>query len=175
MHTIAYKIAISLKKRAPNHHGSVEVLQFAVEALLNTCSTIILALGISLFTGKLAATGLALISFALLRMLSGGFHLKNGWSCTLVSAITANLVSFGHYSFTTITLMTGISIILAAVFAPSRIEEQTRIPVKYFPVLKVLSMVLISSNLFIGSSVIATAFLIQSLLLIKKGGDYNEK
>ena len=60
-----------------------------------------------------------------------------------------------------------VNIILVLLFAPSRIDKQTRISKKHYPLLKIISLFLVSTNFLIGSSVLAAAFLIQSLTLIK--------
>lgn len=173
MHMMAYRIATGLKNRAPSHHASVEVLQFAIEALINLIGTVMLALAISLVTGEIRTTILALLSLAMLRIISGGIHLKYSWACTILTAIVSNVASFSNFPYTFVVIATSISIILAAIFAPSRIEGQTRIPKRFFPLLKLLAITVISVNYFIGSSVIASAFLIQSLMLIRKGGSHN--
>ncbi|WP_181438653.1 accessory gene regulator B family protein [Paenibacillus sambharensis] len=168
METLAYKIAAGLKSRAPGHPASMEVLAFSMLAIINTVSTIILALLIALATGMVAETAAALASFALLRAISGGLHLKHGWACAVATSVTANLIVFVHYPNVLIYGITAVSAILAFIFAPSRIEHQTRIPTRYFPYLKLAAVLLISLNLFVLSSIIASAWLIQCLLLIRR-------
>ncbi|MBW7477659.1 accessory gene regulator B family protein [Paenibacillus oenotherae] len=168
MQTIAYKLALGLKNRVPSHHGSVAVFQFAFEVLLNIIGALMLTLFISLFTGQILATCLALTALAALRMVSGGAHFKYSSLCTLVTAIVANFASLSDFPAIYVVVATSISVVIALIYAPSRIEEQTRIPKKYFPVLKLISVILIASNYLIGSSIIAVTFLIQSLTLIRK-------
>lgn len=168
METIAYKLAHGLKNRVPSHPGSVEVYRFAIEALFSVIIPVILALLISLFTGQISATCLSLVAMISLRMISGGAHFKNLWLCTLVTATTAAAASISDLEPTYIIVTTSVSILLVLIYCPSRIEGQTRIPSKYFPLLRLMAGMLIASNFFIGSSVIAVTFLIQSLTLIKK-------
>lgn len=168
METIAYKLAQGLKNRVPSHPGSVEVYRFAFEALFNIINPVILALLVSLFTGQILTTCLSLCAMASLRMISGGAHFKKPWLCTLFTATTAVVASISNLEPTYIMVATSVSILLALIYCPSRIEGQTRIPSKYFPLLRLMAVMLIASNFLIGSSVIAVTFLIQSLTLIKK-------
>ncbi|CAH1212721.1 Accessory gene regulator protein B [Paenibacillus plantiphilus] len=174
METISYKLAHSLKNRVPSHPGSVEVYRFAIEALLSVINPVILALVISLLTGQISATCLSLVAMASLRMISGGLHFKKLWVCTLVTATTAVVASISDLGLTYIMVATSVSVLLALIYCPSRIKGQTRIPSKYFPLLRLIAVMLIASNFLIGSSIIAVTFLIQSLTLIRKGGHHNE-
>ncbi|MBB3069318.1 accessory gene regulator B [Paenibacillus baekrokdamisoli] len=175
MQVLAFKIAAGLKKRVPDHPSSIEELQFSLEALFNTFGTLFLALTLSLLTGHTHETIFALLSFAILRAVSGGIHLKYSWTCCLASSIVANIVSFSSVSHLATVCMTIISIILALIYAPSRIEQQTRIPERYFPLLKFISVIFICSNFYFESSIMAVSVLIQCVLLIRKGGDHTHE
>jgi accessory gene regulator B len=176
MQTLAYKLAAGIKSKAPSHPASVEVLEFSILAFLNTFSTIIVAMGISLLTGKVAETAVILVVFAVLRSVSGGLHLKYGWACTLATSTVANVVSFIAYPAYVIPWMTAASLVLCLIYAPSKIQNQTRIPEKYYPLLKIIAAAIIASNFFFASSIVASAFFIQAVLLIRlKGGERDEK
>lgn len=151
----------------PEHQATVAVLQYSISFILNILFIIGLSLGISLLTGQIMNAVIALIAFAALRQVSGGYHLKSGMMCIVVSTAGITLLSFAEFNGTATILFNGIAFILALFFAPSRIEAQTRIPKKYFPILKLISLAMIAIGFAAGSSVLASAFLVQALTLIR--------
>jgi accessory gene regulator B len=164
--SLAHRIAVAIKQAAPDHPASVQVLRFPIAVILNAVSIIVISILISLLTGRTSGVIMVLIWYAVLRQISGGVHLRSGDLCVVVSVTGVTLISFANFPSTVNLGLTFASVILAAIFAPSRIENQTRIPAKYHPVLKILSVILISVNLVLNSSVVATAFFVQSLTLI---------
>ncbi|QTH44987.1 accessory gene regulator B family protein [Cohnella sp. LGH] len=166
---LGQKAARRIKRVVPDHPASLDVLAFSLTALLNVLAIVTITLIIAIFTGKIASASIAIVSFAILRQLSGGIHLPSTDWCVVVSVIGLTALSFldGLASGITITA-TIVSMIIAALFAPTGIERQSRIPKRFYPYLKVVSVALIASNLLIGSSVIAFSFLAQCLTLTKK-------
>ncbi|RKP49839.1 accessory regulator AgrB [Cohnella endophytica] len=173
VNTLAKKLAMGIKKVVPESPQSVEVLKYSISYILNAFFIIGSSLLISLFTGKVIEVIIILIGYALLRQVSGGVHLKSGTLCIVVSTAGATALSFVSFDSNILILFTAISMLLALVFAPSRIEKQTRIPSKYYPLLKLLSLIIISSNLVIHSAVLASAFLLQALTLVGRRGVKN--
>jgi accessory gene regulator B len=173
--TLSRRMAVRMKEIHPGHPISTEVLAFALGSIINIFGTIVVSLTLAAFLGQLQETALAMLAFAALRAISGGRHLKTSISCMLVTSIGANLIPmaakyipFSKYS---IILMTMISMALTAVFATRKIERQTRIPKKYYPLLRVLSVLLIATNFIFLNSIIAISHFIQSVLLIRRGGE----
>jgi accessory gene regulator B len=165
---IAANWATKLKKAVPEHPASIAVIKFALQLFIETILTLLTAVVISSFTNKTIETLIVLIAFAILRAVSGGFHFKTAAACILSTSIGANIAAFSQFNDTVILVMGGTSLLLAAIFAPSKIENQTRIPKKYYPALKIISLVIISTNFLFMSSILASAFLIQSITLIRK-------
>ncbi|AIQ29403.1 hypothetical protein P40081_15545 [Paenibacillus sp. FSL P4-0081] len=164
---LARLIARKIKKEVPNHHASTEVLEFSLSILINAAMILISTFLISIFTGRIVETIVALIAFPILRQVSGGFHLKTGMGCVLFTTILMTAISYSDFNNSTIVVLGIISLLLAIFYAPSGIENQSRIPEKYYPLLKVISIFIISINFFILSPVIASAFFVQTLTLIK--------
>jgi accessory gene regulator B len=79
-------------------------------------------------------------------------------------------VSFANLTTNLSMIFTAVSLILILIYAPSGIERQSRIPRKYYPLLKLISFLLVASNLLIQADVLSVTFLIQALLLIKIRG-----
>jgi len=167
---MAQKMAGSIKASVPDHPASEKVLKFAISAILNGVFIVSLSMIISIFTGATLAALVVLISFAILRQMSGGVHLKSGMYCVLVSTMGITLVSLVTYfniPSQVIIVVNIVNIVLALIFAPSGIEKQTRIPTKYFPLLKISTTIVVGLNLFIGSQLLAATFLVQCLTLIR--------
>ncbi|MFC5649873.1 accessory gene regulator B family protein [Paenibacillus solisilvae] len=164
---LANKLATNIKIKVPDHPASVNVLKFALAALLNGAFIVVFSLIISLIIGTLPATILVLISFAVLRQMSGGIHLKSGIACVLTSITGVILLSLADINKNAIFVVNIVNIILALTFSPSGIEKQTRIKPKYFPLLKISSTLLVAVNIYINSPVLAATFFVQCLTLIR--------
>lgn len=163
---LAGRMATRIKKTVPEHPASTAVLQYSLSLILNAGFIIVLSLGIGVTTGKLVEIMLVLGSFALLRQLSGGIHLKSGMWCVAATSAGATILSFVEMSDKLTFTVTAITVVVAAIWAPTNIEKQSRIPRKYYPALKVASVMLVSLNFLIGSDVISLAFAAQGLTLI---------
>ncbi|MCR8981597.1 accessory gene regulator ArgB-like protein [Brevibacillus laterosporus] len=163
---IAKKIAIAIKRANPNETASIEVLQYALVILIGSFVTIFISLSIGVATDKFKETALVLFSFALLRFFSGGYHFSTSMQCSMTTIIFSILLPHIPISNTVSMILLYVSIIVTAVYAPSGIERQSRIPKKYYPALKIISILIVSSNLIIGSPLITKAFFLQALTLI---------
>ncbi|QUL57604.1 accessory gene regulator B family protein [Paenibacillus tritici] len=164
---LARLIARKIKKEAPDHHASMEVMEFSLSILINAAMILLFTLLISVITDRVFEAIVALIAFPILRQMSGGFHLKTGMGCVLFTTVLMTAISYSNFSESTIVVLGIISLLLAIIYAPSGIENQSRIPKKYYPLLKVISIIIISTNFFILSPIIASAFFVQTLTLIK--------
>jgi accessory gene regulator B len=171
----ALVMATGLKKRIPEHPASIAVLQFALAIALNTISIIGLTLVISLITGNTQEVLIALISFAILRQVSGGKHLDSGVFCVLVTTTFITVISYLHINHMLILMLNVASLVMILIFAPSNIDNQSRIPRQYYPHLKVISSLLVIISFLISNSTLTLSFFIQSLTLIRsRGGEIDE-
>jgi len=167
IHTLADKIAVGIKSKVPEHPASVAVLRYSVSFILNTVFIILLTLVISFFTGRLLEAFIALVGFALLRQVSGGYHLTSGTLCIVVSTAGIILLSFAQFDTIITYYVNGASALLILIFAPSRIERQTKIPARLFPLLKWISLGMIAISTIIANPVLTAAFFAQALTLIR--------
>lgn len=163
----AERIANAIKQQAPEETASVEVMKYALVSLYHGLSVLFASLIIGAITGKLVETLITLIAFALLRFLSGGFHFESALTCFIFSTVISSAIPHiplpdGYFLIVMIT-----SIILLGIFAPSSVKGVTRIPEKYYPLLKVGSILLVSLNFFIGSELLAVTFFTQSVFTVK--------
>lgn len=162
---IAGRLAHEIKLRAPEHPASEQVLKYSLSLIINAAMIIGLTLLISIFTSKTKEVGLILTSFAILRQVSGGLHLKSGIWCVIATTAGATTLSLITMSSTWTIAVTSLSLLGMLLWAPTNIEKQSRIPKKYYPLLKILSCLVVGSNFIIQSDVIALAFLVQALTL----------
>lgn len=165
---LANKLAVGIKQAAPEHPASVEVLRYSLMMILNPVFAVSGALLISLFTGRTAEVAIILVSFALLRHVSGGVHLKSTEACILVSAGGATALSFITVDNLWTLILNIASCLLVLLFAPSRLEKSTWVQKQSYPTLRLIALLIVASNFLIQSPVMAVAFFTQALTLIKK-------
>lgn len=166
--SLAARMAEGIKRRAPDHPASVAVLKHSLAILINSLAIISFSLIAGVITGHIKETVTILIAFALLRMVSGGLHLKSGSMCVLVTTSLFVLLSLVKISDGLGIVLNSISLILVILFAPTDIKKQSRIPEKYYPLLKFLSAAMIISSFWIDFSTITACFFVQSLMLIPR-------
>ncbi|WP_180287170.1 accessory gene regulator B family protein [Paenibacillus sp. LK1] len=171
----AWRIAKHIKSVVPDHPAPIENLNHSLIISINFFTVIGLAALGSLFTGHGKEAAIILISFAVLRQLTGGLHLESSTWCAVATAGTATLLSLVSLGPVSTILLTVIGLICVMVFAPAGIEDQTIIPERFYPILKVAGIIIISSNFWIGSTFAAIAFFAQGVMLAAyvfyKGGE----
>lgn len=176
LHYLANKIAVYIKNVVPDHPASIAVLRYSLSFILNAVLIIVLTLGLSLLTGRMKEAVIILFAFGLLRQISGGIHLKSGDLCVVLTATVFTIMSVINLGSSTVQLLNVISLLLVMIFSPSRIDRQTRIPKKYYPLLKILSILVVASSVLINSSTLAITFFVQAITLIRmKGGEQYAK
>ncbi|MEK3718899.1 accessory gene regulator ArgB-like protein [Paenibacillus sp. FSL R7-0333] len=164
--SLASRMATGIKHQVPEHPASFAVLKFAIAVILNVLFIVALTLAISLLTGRTNEVVQILVSFALLRQVSGGAHMKSGTACVLFTTALFTILSFIDVNSTVVLLFNGASLLIVLWLAPTGIERQTRIPRNHWPKLKFIAVLLVAANFAIGSPVIAASFLAQSVSLI---------
>ncbi len=165
--TVALKIANALKKIEPEKTASIEVMKFALEAIINAFITIFFIAIIGLVTGKPVATLIGFVGFAILRFFSGGLHLKSAVHCSIVSAILISVAPHIPLSTNLVLTIGIVTLIIIIIFAPSNIEGHARIPSQYFFVLKLISLFIVATNFYFMNSTICIVFAIQAITIIE--------
>lgn len=167
------KLAESIKKSVPESATSIPVMKYALSIILNALMIIVFSLILSIFTGRTFNVMVSLTAFPLLRRFSGGYHMKSGMKCILFSTTLMTLISLSSFSYKFTFCIGIVSMILVGLFAPSNIRRQSRrVTEKDYPRLKLISLMIVASNFVIGSPTVASAFLAQSITLIRlKGGE----
>jgi len=172
----AGRIARHIKSVVPDHPVPEDSMRHSLIAIINFATVVVLTLLGTLVTGKMDQAVMLLKCFALLRMVSGGLHLESSIKCAIVTAGTATALSMISINHSWTTGLTIISMFIVLNYAPSGIENQTRIPERFYPALTVIAFLIVASNLWFGSSMAAIAFFIQALTLVaneqfSKGGE----
>ncbi|WP_369127925.1 accessory gene regulator B family protein [Paenibacillus aquistagni] len=163
-------ISRDIKKSDPALSVSHEVLEYAIGIRLNFIATIFLTCMFGALTGKFLATITAMTAFIIVRKFSGGYHMKSLTLCAIVSSILFGIIPFipihGEYVF----YLTFISSLIFLWFSPNIMEDLN--PSKWDPYLKPISTMIVMSNFFINSPILALAFFAQAILIIPwKGGE----
>lgn len=171
----AWKIATHFKSVVPHHPASVEVLNHALIILINFSAVVGLALIGSLFTGQTKEVILLLQCFAILRQLTGGLHLESSTWCAVATAAVATLLSVMPSNEAMTIILTSFALLFVLNYAPAGIHEQTIIPERFYPILKIAGIILIASNYLVQSPWVAMAYFAQGIMLVAysnlKGGE----
>lgn len=164
--SIATKLAVKIKETSPEETASVEVMKFALFGIIHNTLTFVSAMVVGLSLGKLLETFVAAVSFMILRFVSGGYHFKTPLSCLLFSSFVFVAIPFVAVNDVWFWVLNSMSLILVLIFAPSNIKEHIRVSDKFFPVFKVLSVLLVVASFLIDNAIVTLAFLVQSITLI---------
>lgn len=148
MNILSHKLALAIKQANPQETSSVEVMQYALNIILNSLLIVIISLLIGWFTGKLPGTALSLSCFAVLRFFSGGRHLKTAAACNLFSISLCSLLPHISYLIQDqLWIYTASSLILMLIFAPNP-DVNAQIPLHWYRWMKLASVIMVTSNFF---------------------------
>ena len=172
---LAFRIAKYLKRVEPEKTASVEVMKFSLEALINVLITFLFVLTIGIIFGKSIESIIGLASFAFLRFFSGGIHLRTAIQCSFMSTILISISPHIPLSLFGGRIIILISLIIVILFAPSNIEDHARIPKKYFPVLKLISALIVALGFVVPNSTFIVVCFIQALTIIPFRSIYQKK
>lgn len=151
---------------------SVDVIEYALKIIVNTVFIATATLVLGLVTGEPAATLTVIVSFAVLRLATGGYHLHSNVGCIVGSTIVLTLIPHIHLTNAWSLGLTIFALAMVAIFAPSNFDKYAWIKPKHYPILKAIGLAIVASNLWIRSDLLALTFAVQTLLLpFKEGGE----
>jgi len=165
--SMALRLAQRLKNAEPEGTASVEVMKYSLVILLNLFFTILVIGLAGAITGKFGQTMLGLSAFMVLKFVSGGAHLRTALQCSVLSVVCVVAVPHIPLTDTWTQAVIVVSAVLLLLFAPSNLKGHTRIPDRYFPLLKLASVLIVSLNFFWLSSTVAVAHFIQAASTIR--------
>jgi accessory gene regulator B len=164
--TIANKLAASIKKANPEQTSSIEILQYSLLIYINTILIFVECLLIGWLTNKLLETLYCFIIFTILRFFSGGKHAGSVLVCNIVSTVLLTVIPhIANENFFLVLSMNIVSLFIVCIYAPN-IDSETDIDRRYYPVLKVVSILIVTSNFYMQSGVMGMCLLAQSLTII---------
>jgi accessory gene regulator B len=148
--SLSSRVAKAIHEANPEETSSAERLTAILALQVVNYGVIVVSLGIGAASGAFWTTALSVLTFAVIRILTGGFHFKSLDSCFLASTTVLSAIP---YLSVPAWLPTAGALVLILVFSRKK---------------KILPMLIIGVNLFIGSPIIALAALAQSLTLIER-------
>ncbi|WP_289136328.1 accessory gene regulator ArgB-like protein [uncultured Brevibacillus sp.] len=175
---MALHIAKSIKGANPAQTASVEVMQYSLIAIIGTGSAIFLSILFAAILGTAVQTIIVLVSFMTLRAFSGGYHFDSAEKCTLVSIFGAVVIPLIPLNDTANDILLGAAFVLILLLAPKGKNQSRIFSRKHFPLLKLISLVIVTTNYWIGLPEVTLSFLVQALSLLPfiwKGGETNEE
>jgi accessory gene regulator B len=156
--------AESLAKSIRNNYeeaGSETALKYALSLTINTLLAIIVAMVVSVIGGHSTECIIGVISFTVLRYVSGGMHMSSSLSCCILSIFLLIVISYSNYNYSNNYICIDIiSILMLFKNAPHDIKDVSSINPKYYPLLKTIAILLVCSNFLIHSTVLTTSFFI---------------
>ncbi|THF73100.1 accessory gene regulator ArgB-like protein [Cohnella fermenti] len=167
---LALSIATSIKNVDKDQTPSIEVMKFSLITILHTLFTMIVITVIGFIFGEPWITFYGLLYFMFLRFFSGGYHLHSSNLCTLLSITLMCSAPFIPITKEMIIYGNCVNLIMVAIFAPSNIKGFAQIPEKYFPILKLVSIVIVGANFLIQDPALTIVAIFQSILLLFKNG-----
>ncbi|OZB98077.1 accessory gene regulator ArgB-like protein [Paenibacillus sp. XY044] len=162
------KLSSYLKNKYPEELPALSIVRYSIKFLISNVLPIIIIILSSILFQMTKEVVIGLLGFCILRMFSGGYHVKSAELCILTSVTVIYLIAIvGQQINSYMIVLDLISIILVGIYAPSNIKKQTRIKEENYRYLKLMSLIIVTSNIFIQSNILSVAFLIQSITLIR--------
>ncbi|MBP1991392.1 accessory gene regulator B family protein [Paenibacillus eucommiae] len=157
---LAEYLAVSIHNNHPE--SQIAVHKYVLTALLNLIVIISLVLITAAFLGHFIDALICVLPFPILRFVSGGMHFKNEWLCNLVTSFFILLAIYLpiDYWYTGFIINSFAAMILL-INTPS--GAQGTLDKKFYPILKGIAFLIVSSNFLFQSHILATLFFIQSL------------
>lgn len=164
----ARRLASVIKQANPEQTASVPIMTYSLAILLNYVLTFVVSLGIGALLEQISGVILCLGGLIILRLLSGGYHFRSMTSCfifttslvTLIPILTSRVDILPSLFY----IMTIFSTLLLIFKAPTEMNDL--FPTRMRIVLKMICVVIVTSNLWIDSEVLLMIFFVQSMSLL---------
>ncbi len=147
--------------------SSIEVLKFVLISLINYIIVAFSVLVFCLFSGHLLEGLISIIVIPFFRQFTGGIHFKSSTLCNATSIILVLIAIHVPFKFyPTGILLSIISILILLKNAPHNIKGFSKLESKYYPILKVMAILIVMSNFLLQSPLLVSLFFVQSLLTL---------
>lgn len=164
--SLAERLAVRIKKANPSQTASVSVMKFALIIVINFLIPAVSSLIFGALTGKWTETLTAMGFFIALRMASGGYHFETPLPCMLASFSIIAIPPHIALTETWTQLLTAAALILTAWLAPANMKGYNTMPEKYYPLLKLASVLIVSANFLLLSGTAAIVLAVQGITLL---------
>lgn len=155
---LADRLAVYIHKRV--QRTPVKVLRYGIKDLLHNALFAASLLLLSAVTGHAWEGLTAIIAFWTLRRFSGGFHLATDTRCTFFSAFMVIFAIYMPKIYWYNGFMENIvAFVLLVAYAPSGSQAPKELHLRF----KVIALMIVGSNFFIQSGILANVFLVQAL------------
>lgn len=168
-----YSEALNGRMSAAGVEGpSADVIEYALKIIFNTVLITVLSMLVGLVTGEPVKTLTVLVGFALLRFVTGGYHIQSGFACIAVSTAVMSIIPHIPLSREWTIGLTAAAFLLVAIFAPANYDKYAWAAKKHYPLLKAAGLVIVASNFLFLSETLALTYIIQAgLLPFREGGE----
>lgn len=160
---LAYKVAYKVKSWNPNLTADIEDIQPGAAYYINYYSVIVISLIIGLVTHEFWGTALSLFSIGLLRKYSGGRHLSTLSMCAAFTITVCSIVPHIQLEAALIHMLNIINWALVTAFTMMGFPKN----MKNKRLNLAAALLIVSSNFFVGSSIMALSFFVQAVSLIR--------
>jgi accessory gene regulator B len=145
--------------------ASMDVLIFSLTVMLNATFVTAIILAVAAVTGRFLDAVILLASYLALRFFSGGMHLPTSRLCNVISVgLFIVLIHLPVAYWNTGLLLNSLAFIFVILFAPTKdIMHLNRMGPKYTIHFKIISMIIVASNFWLQSPVLALAFFAQAV------------
>ncbi len=165
----AHSLAGKIRSNYPSA-ASQTLLTYSLSLIINSSLSVLIVLLVSAFTGKVTESLIVICGYTLLRIASGGIHFQSSLVCCLFSAMVFLISSHSQYDYVYLgMLLDAAAILLVVNYAPSGIRDVSTISPKYYPLLKLISAMIISTNFYFHLPMLSTAFFYTSVSDFKSG------
>ena len=168
-----YSEALNVRMSAEGVEApSADVIEYALKIIVNTLSITLLALLVGLTTNRFPETIAAVLGLSTLRFVSGGYHIRSGILCIVVSVVLLSIIPHIAVPTMWIYFLNGISLLFVALLAPANFDKYAWASRQQYPILRLIGLIIVASNFIWMSSTLALIFALQAIsLLFKEGGE----
>ncbi|MEK5400567.1 accessory gene regulator B family protein [Paenibacillus sp. FSL K6-2859] len=165
----------TIKYTDENQYSESHMMFFMLHLLTNT-GVIVVSIFLGIASGELSGMFTAIISLAVLRRFSGGFHLKSPEGCILVTVIAAYGATIFSVGVLLEWLFHLVTLGIIFLFAPNPSNDLVKGIESHKVRYKLISVLLVVGSMLWGNSVIINIFMFQAITIIpftsnKKGGE----
>ncbi|MFC4599582.1 accessory gene regulator ArgB-like protein [Cohnella hongkongensis] len=165
---LSNEIAGYLKKQEPENTPSIAVMAYSLYIILHAGITIFLILIVSLFLDTFVVTAYTLLYFIVLRFFAGGYHLHSSKICTVLSVLLICAAPLIRLPEEWLPYLIALNLLFVLIYAPRNIKGYARIPEKYYPYMKLVSLAIVAGNFYWMDASLIMVSLFHAILLIPK-------